>query len=232
MKEDNTVDDQVYDDNDNDEKYTGQGDDDDYIANDNTFDMTPLLDLCPSDHEQMQCMKHYLAQLFKEALGQSDNNEAMASKRSMSVLCPEYVNRMVCFERYMKFWVTMVRRDQRHSKRMYFGPGKRSGLTADPSKHSAVDVPEDLNTRLAHKRKKSLCASSTDNLSCFEQYLSIYAKIKTANGSQQQNRFVGKRAFSLPAVIVKQVCNDYTGEDRQECYHDILQRLLSHKGIH
>ena len=198
------------------------------------FDLSPLLELCPSGPEQLQCMKHYLAQLFQQVLGDPDEADPRTQKRSLRVLCPSYVNRLVCFEQYMTFWVSMVRRDRSNIKRMYFGPGKRSSSslynsgTADDYTEDDMDS-DDVIRDFNQKRKKSLCSSATDNLSCFEQYLSIYAKIKTGNGSPNQNRFVGKRSTIVPASLVRQVCKEYLGPQRQACYRYILRRLITMK---
>ena len=188
------------------------------------IDMSPLLELCPGGAHQMSCMKHYLSQLFKEVVGETSHHNV---KRSLSVLCPPRVNRMACFDQYMSFWISMVRRETNNDKRMYFGPGKRSYIS--PIKQTvAADQYTPFTRSQRANNKKSLCSTASDNLSCFEQYLSLYAKIKTATGTQQQNRFVGKRT-PMSRFLKFQVCKQVNNERREECYRNLQQRIVSYK---
>ena len=65
----------------------------------------------------------------EEVLGTDDNdqpNQHLMEKRVFGKrgLCPDSIDRIKCFDRYMALWLDMVK--YRQGKRNFFGPGKRS----------------------------------------------------------------------------------------------------------
>lgn len=203
-----------------------------------------LLKLCPLGPDQQKCLQQYSSGgVQKRSIRDTPRIEflqrSVENTRMLRRLCPNGYDRIECFEKYMVLWLQVV--SDTSVKR--FGPGKRSVSPGwdmcPPGQHnikcydnylglllrklmangslktdaSARDV-ENRNAKWQPIKRSGLCPEDMDQVSCFEHYLTMYAKMH--GGQDKSNNFVGRMIKRSKGGLCTEDMND------QECLRTAL----------
>ncbi len=132
-------------------------------------------------------------------------NQLITAKRVLIKrgLCPDSVDRIKCFDRYMALWLDMVK--YRQGKRNFFGPGKRSidvGISGNPMnepqwRNFAQNLHGESNGPLENDNDPivqvlHLCDNSRNVKSCLKYALTTLIRVEA---KEQKRPVQSKGAF-------------------------------------